>query len=349
MFHHFFSFFSLVLLFTTGFGFGVSALSSDPDNKVDYHWVKNGPYTLFHTPSNFEPLSVIKKTHISAGVRVELYAVSFRPGEPVYIELFPEKEVKSGSLKVRRDDRVIWLTQFKWGYRGFFGIAPWESSKELHLVVEWKVGHDMKTTEINVPLAKKNFKVSKTPLELTKTSNVTEKIPPETIEFIQECREKKKRALSVSGKNRITNRLSHPRDFHHITSEFWATRIYARFYYKKGKKVYTKPKTSIHRGLDFRGYLGEPIQAIADGRVVLSDHLYYEGNIIILDHGNRIYSFYMHMDSRRFKWGQLVRAGDRVGSSGATGTVTAAHLHLAVMIDGIPVNPLSFISLPVRN
>ncbi|MES0490789.1 MAG: M23 family metallopeptidase [Leptospirales bacterium] len=283
-------------------------------------------------------------------MKVVLYAVNFKPGEPVYLEIFITDKPENSQFEVKAlfYGKKVYLTEHKWGYRGFFGISPTSKEAEGKLTIKWGVGK--KTTEKNIGffISEADFPESNTPLELKKFSNVTKKRSEKTNKFIKLSREKKRKALANTGKNLITNKFSHPRDMHHITSEYWAKRVYSRYYYKKGVKINAKSKTSIHRGLDFRAYEGTPIFVIADGRIVLSDLLFYEGNAVFVDHGNKIFSVYLHMSKRLVKKGDHVKAGSQLGEAGSTGTVTAAHLHLAVYINSVPVNPLSFISLPVR-
>ena len=79
-----------------------------------------------------------------------------------------------------------------------------------------------------------------------------------------------------------------------------------------------------------------------------AEKLYFEGNMVIVDHGNRIFSYYMHMSEIRVNPGDLVEAGQVVGLVGSTGMSTAAHLHVSVVINGVQADPLSFLARPYR-
>lgn len=95
-----------------------------------------------------------------------------------------------------------------------------------------------------------------------------------------------------------------------------------------------------HWGLDFRAYLGTPLHAIAPGKVILvGRNFYYAGNCVYIDHGNGVISFSCHMSKVLVKEGQMVKRGQAIGLSGATGRVTGAHLHLAVIAQGVAVDP----------
>jgi hypothetical protein len=94
-----------------------------------------------------------------------------------------------------------------------------------------------------------------------------------------------------------------------------------------------------HTGLDFRAWLGTPIHAAAAGRVVLVPRFYYAGNSVLIDHGNGFFTMSCHLSETKVKEGDMVRAGQVVGLSGATGRVTGAHLHLAAFVLGAAVDP----------
>jgi murein DD-endopeptidase MepM/ murein hydrolase activator NlpD len=110
---------------------------------------------------------------------------------------------------------------------------------------------------------------------------------------------------------------------------------------EKGRRVYLKPSVNAHSGVDLRGGKGDPVFAMASGRVVIAEGMYYEGNFIAIDHGSGIFSLYMHLDGLAVEEGRTVRAGELIGHVGSTGLSTAAHLHVSVTIDGVYVDPIS--------
>jgi murein DD-endopeptidase len=65
--------------------------------------------------------------------------------------------------------------------------------------------------------------------------------------------------------------------------------------------------------------------SIADGSVVLAEKMYYEGNFRVIDHGNKVFSHYMHYDTIFVKNGQFVKGGDKIGTVGCTGVSTGPH------------------------
>lgn len=107
------------------------------------------------------------------------------------------------------------------------------------------------------------------------------------------------------------------------------------------KRVFNGEPRSVHRGLDLRGASGSPIKACADGEVVLVDNLYYSGNAVYVNHGEGVFTAYLHMSEPKVKVGQKVKKGDLIGLVGATGRVTGPHLHLSLIVQGQSVDPQS--------
>jgi murein DD-endopeptidase MepM/ murein hydrolase activator NlpD len=111
------------------------------------------------------------------------------------------------------------------------------------------------------------------------------------------------------------------------------------------KRIMNKKKTSIHRGMDFRGKTGTPVKAVNSGTVVLSKDLFYGGNTLIVNHGMGLYSVYMHLSGFNVTEGNKVDNGQIIGFVGSSGRATGPHLHLSVKLNGISVNPESLFRL----
>jgi len=110
------------------------------------------------------------------------------------------------------------------------------------------------------------------------------------------------------------------------------------------RRVFNDQARNPHRGLDLRGGEGDPIFAADDGRVVLvSDH-YYAGKIVVIDHGLRVFTAYLHLSGFNVADGQRVRRGDVIGFVGSTGRVTGSHLHLSLYVMGESINPLPLLT-----
>ena len=87
-----------------------------------------------------------------------------------------------------------------------------------------------------------------------------------------------------------------------------------------------EPK-SPHYGVDLAAPVGTPIYAPADGIVSLADDdLYFEGAMVLLDHGQGLISMYLHVDSITVEEGQAVKQGEQIATVGSKGRSTGPHL-----------------------
>ncbi len=97
---------------------------------------------------------------------------------------------------------------------------------------------------------------------------------------------------------------------------------------------------SRHRGLDLDGKVGDQVTAANDGVVVLAaPDYYYSGNSVFIDHGDELFTMYFHLSRLDVKSGDKVERGQVVGLLGNTGRVTGPHLHFAVKLAGVYVDP----------
>lgn len=100
---------------------------------------------------------------------------------------------------------------------------------------------------------------------------------------------------------------------------------------------------AMHSGLDFKGRIGAPIHAAADGKVTFVGTKSGYGKVVEISHGNGMMTRYAHMSAWRAKAGQQVAAGEVIGLIGNTGRSTGPHLHFEVRIHGRAVNPRPFL------
>jgi murein DD-endopeptidase MepM/ murein hydrolase activator NlpD len=99
----------------------------------------------------------------------------------------------------------------------------------------------------------------------------------------------------------------------------------------------------FHTGIDIAAATGTPVRVAADGVVASAEWLGGYGKLIIVDHGHGLRTYYAHLSRIDVLPGQEVRLGQIIGASGATGRVTAPHLHYEVRIGGNAVNPHSYL------
>ncbi len=98
-------------------------------------------------------------------------------------------------------------------------------------------------------------------------------------------------------------------------------------------------RKSTHTGLDIAATKGTPIKVVAGGTVTFASYNGSYGNLVKVDHGNGVETWYAHTSKMYVKVGQEVKAGDVIAAVGSTGNSTGPHLHFEIRINGEHVNP----------
>ena len=114
-------------------------------------------------------------------------------------------------------------------------------------------------------------------------------------------------------------------------------------------RLFNEELTSTHRGTDFPVNEGAPVVVSNSGTVVLAKELFYEGNCVIVDHGQRFFTIYMHLSKLEVMPGNKLGKGERLGLSGQTGRVTGPHLHMGVRWNGAYLDPTKLLGLTLPN
>lgn len=98
-----------------------------------------------------------------------------------------------------------------------------------------------------------------------------------------------------------------------------------------------------HKGLDIAAKMGTTIKAAASGTVKFAGYKGSLGNLIIIDNGNGVETYYGHCSKLYVSKGQKINAGDKIAGVGQTGAATGPHLHLEIHVNGIAVNPQKYV------
>jgi murein DD-endopeptidase MepM/ murein hydrolase activator NlpD len=99
----------------------------------------------------------------------------------------------------------------------------------------------------------------------------------------------------------------------------------------------------MHEGVDISNSVGTPVVAPAEGIVSYAGPLGGFGNVVSIDHGHKISTFYAHLQQHKVSRGQRVRRGDVIASLGTTGRVTGPHLHYEIQVGGAAVDPSKYV------
>lgn len=325
---------------------GLFARSLEEDS---YKWNKVGG-TWFKVPSGFK----IKKPQIKVfhhrEFSLRLSSHSFQLGNVVFVELTPADPADLSQKNWNRWqvsflEKRVPLSQSTDQLFGYLGIPADSKQANIPIQVTFrKNGQKKKTVSFSIPIKKKSFGSTRFSIRIS-----DRKTPKAVLKKIAKDRKLKKRVFKrSSAKSYLTNEFALPRNIFHITSPFWQKRQirYYRIVNKK-KKFNKEIRKKIHRGVDLRGFPGHPVYALARGKVVLAKHMHYEGKFIVLDHGQNIFSGYMHLNKLSIYVGKVVRAGEKIGEAGNTGAITGPHLHLFLRVNNIYTDPLSIFGLPI--
>lgn len=110
-------------------------------------------------------------------------------------------------------------------------------------------------------------------------------------------------------------------------------------------RLLNEERTSRHLGTDFPVKEGSTVRVSNAGTVVLARKLFYEGNCVIVDHGESFFTVYMHLDKIDVHLGERLRKGAVLGVSGDTGRVTGPHFHMGVRWSGAWLDPVALLGM----
>lgn len=99
----------------------------------------------------------------------------------------------------------------------------------------------------------------------------------------------------------------------------------------------------FHNGVDLAAPGGSPILAAYDGTVVGAGYNSSMGNYVMINHGDGLYTVYMHASALYVSNGQKVSKGAKIAAVGSTGRSTGNHLHFSVRLNGSYVNPWNYL------
>ena len=109
------------------------------------------------------------------------------------------------------------------------------------------------------------------------------------------------------------------------------------------RRFFNDQPRSPHKGMDISAGSGQIIVAPRAGTIAATGNYFFNGNTVLLDHGQGFITMYCHLSDIGVEEGQSVATGDVLGAVGATGRVTGPHLHFGTYLNGTAVDPAIFL------
>lgn len=279
--------------------------------------------------------SLLVITSLSAGAQPRgTWSAHWEPvklvnGSPVLFRMTAPKQVAALTGNFLGQDLSFRSSQSCHCWYALAGVSLGTKPGRYTLHVEG-TGPDEKKASMSYPVA---VAAAHYPFSTIKVAPAFVEPPKEAQAAIEAADAAKKSAFSATDSNPLwSGRFIAPAEAE-TSGAFGSARIY------NGKKK------SQHTGLDFRVSTGTPVHATNAGTVILARPLYFEGNCVMLDHGQGLLTIYMHLSEFKVKEGEKVAAGQLIALSGGTGRSTAPHLHFAVRWRGEYLDPRTLLEL----
>ncbi len=113
------------------------------------------------------------------------------------------------------------------------------------------------------------------------------------------------------------------------------------------KRFFNGQPRSPHSGVDIAAADKSDVVAPAAGVVVATGDYFFNGNTVLIHHGQGLVTMYCHMSEISVQDGDRLAAGDLIGKIGQTGRVTGPHLHWSISLNQVRVNPELFLVEPI--
>ena len=268
-----------------------------------------------------------EKIQENLSIEYTSYAITYKNQNIAYLPNMEKAESVISDLKEKENTESLGIIQV---YSDNYDEIVAQEKDEAVITVSNAIKKQDKSIN-KTKLASKNKLKTVADTSKTVKSKITKKTEEKNSKSKKETTRKKdtnKSEKSVSKK--LTIGLSKPLSGI-ITSRFG------------GRKSPGGIGSTNHKGLDIASKAGTTIKAAASGTVKFAGYKGSLGNLVIIDHGNGIQTYYGHSSKIYVKKGQQVNVGDKIAAVGSTGAATGPHLHFEIHINGKIVNPQNYL------
>ncbi len=151
----------------------------------------------------------------------------------------------------------------------------------------------------------------------------------------------------IAGDRREINRAFRSWDEEPVDTAFHLPAIGPRSSAFGLKRFFNEQPRRPHSGVDIAAADKSDVVAPAAGVVVATGDYFFNGNTVLIHHGQGLVTMYCHMSEISVQDGDRLDAGDLIGKIGQTGRVTGPHLHWSISINQVRVNPELFLVEPI--
>jgi murein DD-endopeptidase MepM/ murein hydrolase activator NlpD len=260
-----------------------------------------------------------------AGLQVTWAPPAPRQGDVFLLRVRAAEPLASVTGRFGRRALAFWPDdQGRREYRALVGVDLEDPAAGTELRLEARTeGGDALRADRGIPVAPGSFPVQHLRLPRSFTD-----LDPQTLARVQRERDRMDEVLGERSPQRLwAGPFRLPLDEAPAARGFGARRII------------NGEARAPHNGADYAVPAGTPVLAAQAGRVVLAEQHFFSGKAVVIDHGLGLFTMYFHLRDLRVREGEAVRAGQAVGTVGASGRATGAHLHWGVRLGGARVDP----------
>jgi murein DD-endopeptidase MepM/ murein hydrolase activator NlpD len=276
-------------------------------------------------------LGVVAKSAPRAALAVTSEPEVIANGSPCLFRVKSERVLRS--LRGEWQGRSVFFNfdERDGTWYGFAGVGVDAAGGKSRLTLEATTDGGSQVSSVH-PVSIERIKYRTVPLRVP--AQYTEP-DAETLARIKEEQELKKESFAHFTPSRLWSGRFEPPVNSRATGEFGVRRTFNR-------KV-----QSVHQGEDFHAEIGTPVGAMNSGVVVVAREMFFEGGLVVIDHGQGLFTLYMHLSEIKAHEGDTVTKRQIIGLSGKTGRATAPHLHVGVRWQGIYLDPSVLLTMPL--